>query len=175
MTNFKRFLVILLSFSACWISQMILLPMIPHLVTVPNLLLVEVITVGFLFGKGCGLFTGVAAGLVLDLLGVGIPGFFTLILSLLGYLDGLLSEKIDSELVAVLFVIFTVNEAVFHGYFYALSFLLDKELVFMTYLREVFVPELVLSLLCFMVLYGILLMICNQWDLRVNKGEIKIV
>ena len=115
MTNFKRFLVILLSFSFAWICQMILLPRVPHLIAVPNLFLAEVVSVGFLFGKTAGLFTGVAAGLFMDLLGVGIPGFFTMILALLGYFDGLLSEKIDSELVLVLIVIFIVNELLYNG------------------------------------------------------------
>jgi len=175
MTNFKRFLVILLSFSICWIAQMILIPQISFLVACPNLLLAEVVSAGFLFGKTAGLFTGVAAGLFMDILGIGIPGYYTLILSVLGFLNGLLAEKIDSELVLVLLSVFLINECFFHVYNWSLGHLFGLSVPLRTYLGEKFLPELLLSSVCFLVFYGILLLVCNQWDLKLNKGEIKVV
>jgi len=175
MIHFKRFLVILLSFSVSWVLQMIVFPRVPYLITSPNLLLVEVISCGFLFGRMTGLLVGVAAGLLLDILGIGIPGYYTLILSVLGFLDGLFSEKIDSELVIVLFLLFVFNELLFHAYSWGLSFLFGSGRPLGIYLKELFLPELMLSLVCFLAVYGVLLLTCNRWDLKVNKGEIKIV
>ena len=171
MTGLKRFLVSLVSLMLCFFLQLVILPGIPGVRTVPNLLLVETVSLGFLYGKASGLAAGTAAGLLFDVLGSGIPGFYTLIFAVLGYLNGMLSEKIESEMILILFVLFAINEAVFHTY----VFLIGKQFAFGSYLKNIVMPEMLLSLIAFLVLYGILIFLSKRWDLRVNKGEIKIV
>ena len=75
MIRLKRFLVTALSLTFCYITQMVVLPRIPYLIAVPNLLLIEVLSVGFLFGKAYGLAVGVVCGFLMDILGTGTWGF----------------------------------------------------------------------------------------------------
>ncbi len=132
MNTLKRCLIMALTIPVCIVLQMLVLPLIPHLIAVPNLILIEVMTFGFLFGKTLGLAAGVVSGLVLDLIGSGTPGFYTMILSLLGYADGFLSEKMESDLIPILYGILFGNELLFHLYVFVLSFLILKRFSFVT-------------------------------------------
>ncbi len=175
MNTLKRCLIMALTIPVCIVLQMLVLPLIPHLIAVPNLILIEVMTFGFLFGKTLGLAAGVVSGLVLDLVGSGTPGFYTMILSLLGYADGFLSEKMESDLIPILYGILFGNELLFHLYVFVLAFLIRKRFSFVTYLTEAFLPELFLTMIAFLLVYGILIFLARRFDLKVNKGEVKIV
>ena len=175
MSGLKRFLVIAVSVAFAFLLQCIVLPKIPNLIAVPNLLLAVVLTTGFLFGKVRGLFTGVVCGLLLDIPGSGVPGFYTLIFSLLGYGDGVLSEHMESELIPVLYVLLLVNEVCCHAYVYVFSFLIRKSFSFLPYVTQVFVPDILLTMVFFLPLYGLLIFMARKWDLKVNKGEVKVV
>ncbi|MBQ6036705.1 MAG: rod shape-determining protein MreD, partial [Lachnospiraceae bacterium] len=142
---------------------------------VPNMLLCAAISIGFLYGRTVGLASGIVCGLLWDILGMGIPGFYTLLFAWLGYLNGLISEKLESEIIVVLFLFLAVNEAVFHAYVFGLGYLFNKRFAFSAYVTEVFLPELVLSLIAFIVIHGVLLFISRKWDLRINKGEVVVV
>ena len=175
MNGLKRFLVIFISIALSFLLQNIVFPRIPNLITVPNLMLISVLSTGFLFGKAYGLLSGVICGLLLDILGSGIPGFYTLILSLLGYGDGMLSEHMDSELIPVLYVLLLVNELIYHVYVFIFAFLIRRSYTLWPYIRKVLVPEVLLTMVIFLLVYGLLIYIARKWDLKVNKGEVKVV
>ncbi len=175
MTGLKRFIVILIAFVICGVLQLIVLRDVPVLNAVPNLMLILVMACGFLYGKGTGLFVGTAAGLLMDLLGSGTPGFYTLILALLGYGDGFLSEKMESEMILVLYLLFTANALLFHAYVFVFAFLIGRHFRFLPYVTGAVLPEYLLSLICFLPVYGALIFISKRWDLKVNKGEVKVV
>ena len=175
MTRLKRTFVITVTIAVCYILQFIAFPHIPHLITVPNMLLCTVISIGFLYGRAVGLTAGIICGLLWDILGMGIPGFYTLLFAWLGYLNGLISEKLESEIIVVLFVFLAVNEVVFHAYVVSLGLLFGKHFALSAYISRVFLPELLLSLIAFILIHGILLFISRKWDLRINKGEVRVV
>ena len=175
MTRLKRFLVILITLSLMFILQMMVLPRVELLIAVPNLLLIVVMSSGFLFGKAYGLFVGALAGLLIDVIGTGTPGFYALLLMWIGYGDGFLSEKMESEIIPVLFVILLGNELIYHSYVFGLSFLVGTRFSFLPYVMEALVPELLLTVLVFLPVYGILLFVSKRWDLKINKGEVKVV
>ena len=175
MNGIKRFLLIVISVSLSFLLQMIVFPRIPYLQTMPNMMLIETLSIGFLFGRKHGLLTGLTSGLLLDLMGTGIPGFYTLILSWTGYVDGILSEKMESELLPVLVVLFSANELVFHLYVFCLAFLVGKKFSLLPYIQKTFLPEALLSLILFMIVYGLLIYAGKRWDLKVRKGEVRVV
>lgn len=175
MNNVKRFLLIVITIPVSYVLQMLVLPRIPHLIAVPNLLLASVISLGFLYGRTVGFVSGVVSGLLIDLVGGGTIGFYTLVFSVLGYADGYLSEKMESEIVLVLILLLLANMVLFHAYIFIFAFLIGKHFSFLPYLTTVFVPEFILTVLGFLVIYGILLFFSKRWDLKVNKGDVKIV
>ena len=175
MIRLKRFLVTALSLTFCYIMQMVVLPRIPYLIAVPNLLLIEVLSVGFLFGKAYGLAVGVVCGFLMDILGTGTWGFYTLIFAWLGYGNGVLSEKMELELLYVLFLLLILNEGLYHVYVFVFAFLLRRSFSLPVYIRQVVLPEYLLTAVCFIVIYGILIYLSRRWDLKVNKGAVKVV
>lgn len=175
MTGIKRLLVILIAGTLCFILQMMVLPMVRILIALPNLFLILVMSSGFLFGKAYGLFVGFLTGLLIDVVGTGTPGFHALILMLIGYGDGLLSEKMESEIIPVLFLILSVNELLYHLYLFIFGFLVGSRFSWLPYIKEVFIPEILLTLLVFLPLYGLMLFVSKRWDLKINKGEVKVV
>jgi len=175
MVRFRRFLIIAISLFISYILEFIFLPQIPGLIKVPNLFLCTVVTIGFLFGKTYGMVTGLAAGYLLDALGTGTMGFYILLFAWMGFLNGLLSEKLESEVLLLILLLFLSNEVVFHLYTYGLSFLISKKFVFSSYFSGVFMPEIVLTFVAFILYYGVIVFLAKRWDLRQNKGEVKIV
>ncbi|GEM_PF-2202106 len=175
MIKFKRFAVVLMMTLVNFMLQFILLPKIPYLLAVPNLMLAETVSVGFLYGKAIGLATGVVCGLLTDILGIGNPGFYTLAYAWIGFGNGFLSERMESEVLYVLFVLILLNEILLHIYVLLFSFLIGKHFSLGSYLPAVFLPELFLTIVSFVPVYGILIFISKRWNLRVNKGEVKIV
>ncbi len=175
MTGIKRLLVILIAGSVCFVLQMMVLPGVEILIALPNLMLILVMSSGFLFGKAYGLFVGFLTGLLIDVVGTGTPGFNALMLMLLGYGDGVLSEKMESEIIPVLFLILSVNELLYHVYLFVFGFLVGSRFSLLPYLREVFAPEILLTLIVFLPLYGLLLFVSKRWELKINKGEVKVV
>ena len=68
-----------------------------------------------------------------------------------------------------------VNMIAFHLYVFVFAFLIGKHFSFLPYLKTVFLPEFILTVLGFLLIYGILLFFSKRWDLKVNKGDVKIV
>jgi rod shape-determining protein MreD len=64
---------------------------------VPNFLLLVVVTIALVEGPGPGAAVGFSAGLIFDLLGSGPVGPMILVLTLTGYLTGLVHENMFAE------------------------------------------------------------------------------
>ncbi|MBR6322292.1 MAG: rod shape-determining protein MreD [Lachnospiraceae bacterium] len=175
MTRLKRLLVIMISVIVMSGLQMMVLPRVEFLTALPNLLLIVVMASGFLFGKAYGLFVGALTGLLIDVVGTGTPGFHTLILMWIGYGDGFLSEKMESEIIPVLYLILLVNEVIYHVYIFVFGFFVGTRFRLLPYLKETVIPEVLLTLLVFLPIYGLLLFVSKRWDLKINKGEVKVV
>ena len=72
----------------------------PHLAiggVVPNFILLVVVTLAMVEGPTAGCALGFAGGLVLDLLGSGPIGAWALVLCVVGYLTGMLQERLFAE------------------------------------------------------------------------------
>ncbi len=72
----------------------------PHLAlggSVPNLLLLVVVTLAFVRGAGSGLYGGFFAGLALDLIGTGPVGAWAMVLALTGYATGMAAANVFAE------------------------------------------------------------------------------
>jgi len=90
---------------------------------VPNFLLLVVVTIALVEGPGAGAGVGFAAGLIFDLMGSGPVGPMLLVLTLTGYLAGLMHENMFAEgwlLPLTVLAIATLSAEVAHGLILAL-------------------------------------------------------
>jgi len=85
------------SLIAAAVLQVMIAPHISIGGVVPSVPLLVVITLAFIEGPGAGSVAGFSGGLLLDMLGTGPIGAWALVLTLVGYLAGLLSENVFAE------------------------------------------------------------------------------
>lgn len=79
------------------VLQVVLAPHIGILGTIPSFPLLVVITLSLVEGPVAGSVAGFSAGLVLDLLGTGPIGAWALVLTLVGYIAGMLEANVFAE------------------------------------------------------------------------------
>lgn len=77
--------------------QVTIAPHIALLGVVPSFPLLVVITLAFVDGSAPGAVAGFACGLMLDLLGSGPVGAWALVLTIVGYLTGMLEANVFAE------------------------------------------------------------------------------
>ncbi len=135
--------------------------LIPLLQVSPNLLLIITFSVGFLRGKIAGMICGFICGILLDSFGGGILGYYTLIFLYIGYLNGLLARIMVNDMILLPLGLCLINEICYSLYVYIFgAFLLGKS-NFGDYLRTIAMPELITTLFCTIILYGLILF-CNR-------------
>lgn len=83
--------------AAAFVLQVMLAPHLAILHTVPNVLLLVVITLSFVQGPSAGAMVGFIAGLLLDLLSTAPIGAWAIVLSISGYTAGMLQENLFAE------------------------------------------------------------------------------
>ncbi len=129
--------------------------MIPYF-TSPNLLLVCTFTVAILRGQDTGMLFGAATGLLLDLTGGGVFGFYGMIYMYIGYGCGLLNQHISIDTPFVPFFVCMGCEVIYHFYIFLFRFVLRGRLGLPVYFQDIILPELVISTVFALFIYGLL-------------------
>ena len=75
----RRFVINIVLIIMAFAIQNCIFPFIPFLNVAPNLVLIILFTIGFIYGKKEGMLYGIIIGLLMDLFYTGVFGFFTLI------------------------------------------------------------------------------------------------
>ncbi len=93
----NRLLPTLVALFAAAVLQAALAPYLSIGPVVPNFLLLVVVTIALVEGPTAGAAVGFSAGLIFDLLGSGPVGPMIIVLTLTGYLAGLMHENMFAE------------------------------------------------------------------------------
>ena len=136
-----------------FILQTTLFPSLTFVSVVPNLLLILVVSSGFVNGKRCGLFTGFFSGLLIDIFYSNLFGFYALIYMYIGYMNGMLCQVYYDDDVKVPMVLVAVSDLVYGCLIYATQFLLRGRTDFGYYIKHIIVPEVVFTTLLTLLLY----------------------
>ena len=155
----KRALVNLALIIVAFTIQNSLFPLIPVLVSTPNLLLILTFSFAFMDGRKMGMLYGVLAGLMLDLFYSGPFGFYTLFYVYVGYINGLCTKYFYEDYVTIPLILSVANELAYNLYVYVFRFLIRGRLDFMYYFREIMVPETIFTIVTTLFLYRLLLFI----------------
>ncbi len=171
MRRLIRILFILLTVVLAFLLESCVFARLPFLTVSPNLLVVITASLGFMRGEGEGIFTGTFAGLLMDVFFGQVLGLYTLLMMLIGYLNGKLNavyypSDLRLPLVAVLGSTFSLGVVQ-----YGILFLLRGRFHFFYYLGHVILPETIFTLISMFFLYPLLLLI----DHRLSEAEEKEV
>ena len=168
----KRLIFIMITVTIAFVVQTTLLKMIPYYNISANLLLICVCSFGLLYGRSYGLWIGFAAGLLSDLFyGGGIVGIYSLVYMYIGFLNGLLSDVLLKDVVSVPILFILGSEIFYHAYVYIFTYSLRNRLNLFQYVKTVMIPELLLTLVGMIIIYGILLSVSNLLEEAKEKGE----
>lgn len=128
-------------------------PFIPFLRVAPNLMLIILFSIGFIYGKQEGIIYGIVIGLLMDLFYSGVFGFFTLIYIWLGYIDGILSKYFYEDYIVLPLLMCAFNEVVYNLAIYFFRFMLRGKFDILFYIDSIIIPEIIITLLFTLLLY----------------------
>lgn len=141
--------------------QNCIFPFIPFLSAAPNLVLIFVFTLSFIYGKEEGMIYGIIAGIMMDLF-YSVPlGYFTLLFIWIAYLNGSLSVYFYENYIFLPLLNCTINEVIYNLYIYVFRFLVRGKYNFLYYFKNVMLPEIIITLLFTLLLYKAILY-CNK-------------
>ena len=124
---------------------------------IPNLLVLVICIYGFFFGEKSGAMYGFFAGLLMDIFFGEMIGLNALILVIIGYLNGGLSDLFYDEDIRLPMFLIALSDATYGIMFYVFSFLLKGKLSFGYYLLNIILPEIFYTLLVSLIIYPPLL------------------
>ena len=99
-----------------------------------------------------------------------IPGFYTLLYLLIGYVNGMYPDDIKLPMILILGSDFVLNLAI-----YLLRFLPRKKIHFGYYLFHIMIPEMVYTLVITIALYFIILKINRHLETIEKRSAAKFV
>lgn len=170
----KRNLTIAVIVLASFLLQTSICPQIPYMNAVPNLLLIVTFAWGFLRGRTTGMIVGFISGLLLDLFYSESVGFYALFYMYAGYANGMLSSLLVTDIIVLPVVLCAITDIAYHFYVYIFAFIIKRRLAFPVYWKEIIMPEVLLTVIIGIVVYGLLMLIDRK--LRDSeKGAINLV
>ncbi|MFQ9510991.1 MAG: rod shape-determining protein MreD [Lachnospiraceae bacterium] len=169
----KRIIITAVIILSAFLLQTTVFQWIPYIETVPNLLLIITFSIGFMRGRKEGMAVGFVCGLLLDLFYGDILGFYTLAFVYIGYFNGILSKFLVTDIVLLPMGLCLFSGLLYNLYIYIFGFLIRRRLDFISYVNTVILPEIILTLLATILLYGILLIINRKLEEYEKKGATK--
>jgi rod shape-determining protein MreD len=139
----------------------------------PNLLLIVTASFGFMRGSKEGMFVGVFAGLMIDILFGNILGFYALLFLIFGFLNGLFQRIYLDEDIKLPILLISVTCLVYGLCIYVFHFVLRGEFSFFIYLNQIIIPELIYTVATAIGLYPILLWVNRKLEIEEKRRESK--
>ncbi|MDO4938774.1 MAG: rod shape-determining protein MreD [Lachnospiraceae bacterium] len=149
----RRSLVNILLIILAFVLETSVFPFIPFLVVSPNLLLIVVFTIGYVYGEFEGAIYGILGGLLMDVFYSGPFGYFTLILGWIGFINGFSSRFYDDDYLFLPVFICAVNELLYNVLLFGVRFILRGKTDFGYYMKSIILPELMLTIILTIILY----------------------
>ncbi len=110
---------------------------------VPNTSLIILVIYGLLKGKYNGAFVGLVLGLLQDILFSKVIGVNALIYFLIGYVVGLLDDKVFKENLVLPFLTILASTFVYHVLYYLFMVFLSKDVNIIIIMKDVLIGEMI--------------------------------
>ena len=141
----------------------------------PNLMLIVTSSIGFMRGPREGMYTGFAAGLLIDIQFGDMIGFYAIIYLIIGYINGLFRQMYYDEDIKLPLFLITISEFLYGIVIYFLMFLLRSDFDFLFYLNRIIVPELIYTIVITLGFYPLILFINQKLEAEEKRSASKFV
>lgn len=130
--------------------------------TVPNLLLIAVVSYGLMRGEYSGIIAGFFCGLLMDIFFMNYLGFHSFIYMYIGYFNGKINKYYIKEDFKIPVISMLVSDILVNLSVYIFRFVFRGKFSFANYFTNVFIGDLVYTLLISIVIYPLLLLLENK-------------
>ena len=154
----------------CFLLQTTLFQALSFASISPNLLIIVVSSFGFMRGKKEGMYIGFACGLLLDIFGSGILGFYALLYMYIGYINGCFRKMFYPEDLKLPMLLIAGSDLGCN-----LLILFRNRYHFQYYLWNIMLPELVYTMLITIFLYVIILKVNQRLETLEKRSASKFV
>ena len=151
--------------------QICIFPFIPFLYAAPNLLIILTFTYGFSLGVEEGMLYGVICGILMDLYFSGPFGFFTLLFLWIGFVNGKLTAYFYEEYIFLPFIVGTISEIMYNVFIYIFRFFIREKYDVLYYLKNIVIPEVIITLIFTLLLYRFLLWYNKKLRVLDSRGK----
>lgn len=175
MLTVKRKVIELLMILVCFLLETTIFRHLEIASIKPNLIIILVASFGFMKGKKEGMYVGVISGLLLDICSGQIIGFYTLLFTGVGYINGFFRRLFNDENVKLPLLLISGSELIYGLLVYIFQFLLQSDFHFLYYLGHVIMPELVYTVLITLIIYPIILKINHKLEDEEKRSASRFV
>lgn len=167
-----RFIIIIVELIVCYVLQSSVWGSLAINNTVPDLLMIVVVSVAYIKGGNAGIIYGFIAGMLLDLTYGTHLGYFALLYLFMGFFSGIphrfyrKDDNITPLFVSAICVFFS------QSIFYITEFMLRGRLNYSFFLSHIILPKMVYTILLGSVLYK-LIQVSIQWSIRLEERNIR--
>lgn len=163
----KRCITIGIIITICFLCQSTVFHFFELSGVVPNLLLIVTMSFGLMRGRREGLLVGFFSGILIDIFFGSVLGPYAFIYMTLGYVNGFFHRIYYVEDVLLPMAMITFNDLLYNLIVYVAFFLLRNKLHFLTYFRNVILPEMIYTILITLFFYKFLVRI----NMKLKKAK----
>ena len=171
----RRKITVFIIIAVCYLLQTTLFDTLSFASISPNLLIIVTSSFGFMRGRKEGLFIGFFCGLILDIFGGGVLGFYSLLYMYIGYINGMFRKLFYPEDIKLPMLLIAVSDFSCSLIIYFLLFLFRGKFDILYYLLNIMIPELVYTMVVTIFLYFIILKINQKLETIEKRSAVKFV
>lgn len=163
--KFVRFAIILIEIVACYLLENVISVRLPFGSVSPDMLMVLVVGMAWMFGSNSGMLYGFICGLLLDITNGTALGFAAAVYMFIGYLAGFFRKFYRKDNNVTPLVLAGVGEFIYLSFFYVVNFLTRGRDNYTTLLSNMMLPRITLTVLVAVFLYK-LCQLSISWSRR---------
>lgn len=141
-----RVIITALGILICYLLQSSVFPNFELANVVPDVILILIITAGYVKGKFYGMLTGLCSGLLIDFCIGNYIGLFGILYMLIGYLAGYSYKIYDKDDYTLPIMFIGIGELLYQHMYYLIFFAFRGKLNYVFYLNRFMLPRTVYTL-----------------------------
>ena len=141
----------------------------------PNLLIVVTSSFGFMRGSKEGMLVGFFSGLLIDIFFSEYIGFYALIYTVLGYVNGFFNRIFYPEDIKLPLFLIGASDFIYGNLICIFMFIMRSRFDYFYYLKYIIIPELIYTILVTIILYQIILKINEKLEAIEKRSASKFV
>lgn len=138
--------------------------------TVPNIILLLVVSIAVMNGSTSAMIVGFICGLLIDIMYGGVVGVYAFFYMFLGYINGYFHVLFFAEASFLPLILVFINDFIYNILIYLIFFLPQKKWNFLFYLKKNILPELIYTTVISLIMYQIFL---KTYELTKRKKKKK--